>query len=182
MTPLCRLSWLLLLCLALVLAGCGGGSSNSSTPTSQPLEISGSWTINAQGGSTLTATLVSSPCQVSTPIGTFSVYTDSSLTVLATTCFIADDNTGQGSISGTGQFFYPPQGVLLGVQSDPIPANGSGPIGGLFVEADSFGDYAIFNANGTAQASAKSISGSFACNPASFSCAGVSGTFTGTHQ
>ncbi len=177
----CRLSGRLLLCLPFALAGCGGGSSSGSS-SSQALEVSGAWTINVAGGNTLNVTLVPSPCQVSTPIGTFSVYTDSSLTVLATTCFIADDNTGQGSISGTGQFFYPPVGVLLGVQSDPIRANGSGPIGGVFVEADSFGDYAIFNANGTAQSSGKSISGSFACNPVSTNCAGISGTFSGTHQ
>jgi hypothetical protein len=179
MTRLRRLAGLLL-CPPLMLVGCGGSSSGGSS--SQSLEISGSWTINVAGGNVLTATLVPSPCQVSTPIGTFSVYTDASLTVLASTCFIADDNTGQGSISGTGEFFYPPQGVLLGVQSDPIPANGSGPIGGLFVEADNFGDYAVFNANGTVQASAKSISGGFACNPGTPVCAGVSGTFSGTHQ
>jgi hypothetical protein len=182
MKTLCRLFGGLLVGLSFVLAGCGGGSSSSSGSGSHALEISGGWTINVEGGNTLTANLVPSPCQVTTPIGTFSVYTDASLTLLATTCFIADDNNGQGSISGTGQFFYPPQGVLLGVQADPVPANGSGPIGGLFVEADSLGDYAIFNANGTAQASSKSISGGFACNPVSPNCAGIAGTFTGTRQ
>jgi hypothetical protein len=102
---------------------------------------------------------------------------------LASTCFIADNNSGQGSISGTsGAFLYPPQGVLLGVQSDPVAANSSEAIGAIFVEADAFGNYAIHNANGTVQASSKSISGNFACNAQSPHCFGESGSFTGTHQ
>jgi hypothetical protein len=139
----------LLLVSSVVLSSCGGGgsSSNSSSSTNASLEISGSWTISSSSGNSqnsMTASLVSSPCQVNTPIGTFSVYTDSSLTTLASTCFIADDNSGQGSISGTsGTFLYPPQGVLLGVQSDPVAANSSEAIGAIFVEADAFGNYAI---------------------------------------
>jgi hypothetical protein len=188
MKLLSRLFVGMLLCLPILLAGCGGSSKSSSTPSNQALELSGQWTISAtpsSGGSTvgLTASVVSSACQVSTPLGTFSVYTDSGHTTLAATCFIADNNTSQGSISGTsGNWTLPPQGILIGVQTDPVPANGSETIGALFVEADNSGNYAVFDASGTVQASSKSMSGNYSCDSQSPNCAGDSGTFTGTHQ
>ncbi len=99
----------LVMLLAVVSVACGGTPKSNSTPNAST-QISGAWTITANeagsGTSVFSVNLVASQCSVSTPVGTFSV--------LGPDCFIADDNTGQGSISGTGQFLYPPQGVLVG--------------------------------------------------------------------
>jgi hypothetical protein len=155
--------------LVLLLSGCGGsGQQSNSTSTTN---MQGNWTITATGtssSSVFNVTLVSSACTVATPIGTF--------TVVGPACFIADDNTGQGSISGTGTFIYPPQGVLLGVPANPASANAS--IDLLFAEADQFGDAAVFGGTGTV--SNGTITGTWSCNSASPVCFGLSGTFSGT--
>jgi hypothetical protein len=153
----------------LMFVGCGGGNSNSGT------SLAGNWSITAMESGTpnsvMQTTLVSSACSVSTPIGSF--------TVQGPACFIADNNTGQGSITTTsGTFLYPPQGVLIGAQSNPTAANTSQAIDLLFVEADSSGDVAVFNGTGTI--SSGSISGTWSCNANSPSCTGLSGTFSGT--
>src|SRR5580658_10403779 len=101
-----------LLLVGTLLSGCGSSSSQSNSNSTT--NIQGTWAITATeagSGSISNVTLVSSACSVATPIGTF--------TVQGPACFIADDNTGQGSISGTGNFIYPPAGVLIGVSSNP---------------------------------------------------------------
>jgi hypothetical protein len=95
-------------------------------------------------------------------------------------CFIADDNTGQGSISGTGQFFYPPQGVLVGSSTNPIPSDSTAAINLLFVEADRYGDVAVFDGNGSVSNGA--ITGTWACDPGTPVCTGVGGTFSGSQN
>jgi hypothetical protein len=164
-----------LLIASMLLTGCSSSSTNSNSGAqgnAATTNIQGSWTITASevGGSSsvFNVTLVSSPCSVITPIGTF--------TVQGPSCFIADDNTGQGSISGTGNFFYPPQGVLIGVSTNPAPSNAS--IDLLFAEADQFGDAAVFGGNGTV--SGGKLTGTWSCNPDSPVCTGLSGTFSGT--
>jgi hypothetical protein len=106
----------------MLLSSCGSSNRQQPSPNSNSTtNIEGSWTITATetGGSNsvFNVALVSSACSVATPIGTF--------TVQGPACFIADDDTGQGSISGTGNFFYPPAGVLLGVPSNPASPNAS---------------------------------------------------------
>jgi len=156
-----------LLAFLLFIVGCG---SSSKGPTS----IQGSWTIvasNGAGGSTtFQASVVSSPCTVTTPIGTF--------TVAGPTCFIADNNTGQGSITGTGQFIFPPVGALVGVPVDPAPAGSA--LNLLFVEADQSGNAAVFGGNGTV--TGNKMTGTWACDPSSPNCSGLSGTFSGNKQ
>ena len=107
---------ILILILIVFAAGCnsaknaGGGSGTS---------MQGTWTVTgnlgSQGGSgTYQVELVPSPCSVTTPVGTFSVQ--------GPVCFIANNNTGQGSISGTGlpsSSKNTGQGVLIGVASNP---------------------------------------------------------------
>jgi len=161
-----------LLFIGILLSSCGSSSSQNSNSTST--NIQGTWAITAtepgSAGSVFNVTLVSSPCSVATPIGTF--------TVQGPACFIADDNTGQGSISGTGSFIYPPAGVLIGTPANPASTNASLDL--LFAEADDFGDAAVFGGTGTI--SKGTITGTWACNPASPVCFGLSGTFTGTQQ
>jgi hypothetical protein len=155
------------LSVVMSLSSCGSSSSGNSTSTTK---MQGKWTITATGtssSSVFSATLVSSPCSVATPIGTF--------TVVEPVCFIADDNTGQGSISGTGTFIYPPQGVLIGVPANPASGNASLEL--LFAEADQFGDAAVFGGTGTV--SNGTITGTWSCNPSSPACLGLSGTFSG---
>jgi len=160
---------ILVLLIALAI-GCSSGQNGANT------SALGSWSIvtTENGGSngTLQVSLVSSACSVSTPVGAF--------TVQGPSCFIADDNTGQGTISGSGNFFYPPQGVLVGVPYNPIPANNSATVDVLFVEADQFGDIAVFNGSGTVTNG--SLTGTWTCNADSPACAGLSGTFSGTKQ
>jgi hypothetical protein len=158
--------------LLALIAGCGGGSSNYISP---PPGVQGNWTVTTADDtngdqSKLQATLVSSPCSVTTPIGTF--------TVQGPVCVIADNNTGQGSVTGTGDLFYPPQGVLMGVNFNPPPANSSLDL--LFVEADSLGNVAVFD--GVGIVNNEVITGTWTCNVNSPGCAGLSGTFTATHS
>jgi|HubBroStandDraft_6_1064221.scaffolds.fasta_scaffold00064_12 hypothetical protein len=160
-----------LLFVGTLLSSCGS-SSKQSGPSST--NIPGSWVITATeaGGSSsiFDVTLVGSPCSVATPIGTF--------TVEGPACFIADDNTGQGSITGTGSFIYPPQGVLIGAPANPASANAA--IDLLFAEADELGDAAVFGGTGTV--SNGTITGAWSCNPDSPVCFGEGGTFSGTQQ
>ncbi|MGA8428215.1 MAG: hypothetical protein WB729_00225 [Candidatus Sulfotelmatobacter sp.] len=148
----------LVMLLAVVSVACGGTPKSNSTPDAST-QISGAWTITANeagsGTSVFSVNLVASQCSVSTPVGTFSV--------LGPDCFIADDNTGQGSISGTGQFLYPPQGVLVGSSTNAIFSNTTTAMDLLFVEADQFGDIAVFSGNGSIANG--TMSGSWACNP-----------------
>jgi hypothetical protein len=170
-----KLAVSVLLSVGTLLMSCGSNNSSSSQQaTSTSTSIQGSWTITAAepgyGSSVFNVTLVSSPCSVATPIGTF--------TVQGPACFIADDNAGEGSISGTGSFIYPPAGVLIGTPANPASTNAS--IDLLFAEADEFGDAAVFGGTGTV--SKGTITGTWACNPASPVCFGLNGTFSGTQQ
>jgi hypothetical protein len=144
------------------------GTTNNSA-ASKSNSMVGSWAISATNGvggqSVFQVNLISSPCTVSTPVGTFAV--------AGSSCSIADDNTGQGSISGTGSFFFPPQGVLIGGSS-------SGQIDGVFVEADQYGDFAVIDGKGTLSNGA--ISGTWTCNSGTAVCFGLNGTFSGNKQ
>jgi hypothetical protein len=149
--------------------GCG---SNAPSGT----QIPGSWTITANElsstGSVFSVNLVSSQCSV--------VAGDEVFTVQGPTCFIADDTTGQGSISATGQLLYPAQGVLLGASSNPVPANTIESVNLVFVEADEYGDLSIFNGNGSIENG--TINGTWVCSTYSPACAGLTGTFSGTRN
>src|SRR6266478_5012065 len=142
--PLLILIWFLIV----FAAGCGGNSANKTTGTS----MQGTWTITGnlqctQGcgsgvSNTYQVALVSSPCSVTTPVGMFSVQ--------GPVCFIANNNTGEGSISGTGIPNSPKstgQGVLIGVPSNPVPATAT--VNLLFVAGDKNGNFAEFTGSGT---------------------------------
>jgi len=161
--------------IILFLVGCGVGNNQQTTPgQSVTTNLIGSWSITTTSSTglnaTLTVSLVSSACSVDTPICSF--------TVTGPACVLADDNTGQGSISGSGNFIYPPQGVLIGTAADPASQNAA--INFLFAEADTLGDAAVFQGTGTVGSG--TISGNWSCNPQSPICAGESGTFSGTLQ
>jgi hypothetical protein len=157
---------LVLFTLLIFIVGCGSSSKSNST------SILGTWTIvasDATGASTLVATVVSSPCTVSSPIGDF--------TVTGPSCFVANNSTGQGSITGTGALLFPAQGALIGVPADPAPANSA--LNLLFVEANDT-DAAVFTGSGTVSGS--KMTGTWACDASSPACVGLSGTFSGSKQ
>jgi len=135
---------ILVLILLVFVVGCSSTkNAGSGATTSMP----GMWTVTgnlaSQSGSrTYQVSLVSSPCSVTTPVGMFSVQ--------GPVCFTANNNSGQGSISGTGlpsTSKNTGQGVLIGVASNPVPANGTFNL--LFVAGDAIGNFVEFTGSGT---------------------------------
>ena len=166
---------ILILILIVFAAGCnstknsGGGSGTS---------MQGTWTVTgnlgSQGGpGTYEVALVSSPCSVTTPVGTFSVQ--------GLVCFIANNNAGQGDITGTGlpsSSKNTGQGVLIGVSSNPAPAGAT--FGLVFVAGDKNGNVVEFTGSGTVANG--TMTGTGSCSPSTPMCQGLSGTFSGNHQ
>jgi hypothetical protein len=163
---------ILIFILLIFAAGC------SSTKNGATTSMLGMWTVTGnlspQGGSgTYQVSLVSSPCSVTTPVGMFSVQ--------GPVCFIASNNTGQGSISGSGlpsTSKNTGQGVLIGVAANPVPANGTFNL--LFVAGDASGNFVEFTGSGTV--SNGTMTGTGSCSSSTPLCQGMSGTFSGTFQ
>jgi hypothetical protein len=112
-------------------------------------------------------------CTVATPVGAFSVE--------GPTCFIANNNSGQGSISGTGlstTIQNTQEGILIGVSSNPVRDGGTFNL--LFVAGDKNGNFVEGTASGTV--SKGSMTGTGSCSSNTPICQGVSGTFSGSHQ
>ena len=167
-----RVSVLMLLVFAL---GC---SSTKNSGSGAGTSMLGTWSVTgnlvSQGGpGTYQVSLVSSPCSVTTPVGIFSVQ--------GPVCFIANNNTGQGSISGTGlpsTSKNTGQGVLIGVAANPVPANGAFNV--MFVAGDASGSFVEFTGSGTV--SNGTLTGTGSCSSSTPLCQGLSGTFSGTFQ
>jgi hypothetical protein len=117
-------------------------------------------------------TSVPSPCSVTTPMGTVSVR--------GPVCFIANNNTSQGSIPGSGlPSSSKGRGVLIGVAANPLPANGTFN-NLLFVVGDASGNFVEFTGSGTV--SNGTMTGTGSCSPSTPLCQGVTGTFSGKQQ
>jgi hypothetical protein len=107
------------------------------------------------------------------PVGTFSVQ--------GPVCFIANNNTGQGSISGKGLLGNSKntgEGVLIGVAANPVPANGT--FNMIFVAGDASGNFVEFTGSGTV--SNGTMTGTGSCSPSTPLCQGMTGTFSGKQQ
>lgn len=165
---------ILILILLVFAAACSSSKNTVSGATS----MQGTWTVTgnlaSQGGSgTYQVSLVSSPCSVTTPVGMFSVQ--------GPVCFIASNNTGQGSISGTGipsTSKNTGQGVLIGVAVNPVLVHGTFNL--LFVAGDASGNFVEFTGSGTV--SNGTMTGTGSCSSSTPLCQGISGTFSGTLQ
>lgn len=166
---------LILILISLVfVAGCSSENAGSRATTSMP----GMWTVTGDLGSqsgsrTYQVSLVSSPCSLTTPVGMFSVQ--------GPVCFTANNNSGQGSISGSGlpsTSKNTGQGVLIGVVANPVPANGTFNL--LFVAGDAIGNFVEFTGSGTV--SNGKMTGTGSCSSSTPMCQGMSGTFSGTFQ
>ena len=167
---------ILIFVLLVFATGCSSTKNAGSGPTTS---MPGTWTVTgnlgSQGGgsSTYQVSLVSSPCSVTTPVGMFSVQ--------GPVCFTANNNSGQGSISGTGiptSTKSTGQGVLLGVAANPVPANGTFNL--IFVAGDASGVVVEFTGSGTV--SNGTMTGTGSCSSSTPVCQGISGTFSGTLQ
>jgi hypothetical protein len=162
-----------------LLAFAAGCSSSKNSGGGAGTSMAGTWTVTgnlgSQGGSgnSYQVSLVPSPCSVATPVGTFSVQ--------GPVCFIANNNAGQGSISGSGIPTSPKsmgQGVLIGVASDPVPANAAFSL--IFVAGEQSGALVEFTGAGTIANGAMTGTGS--CSSSTSLCQGISATFSGTEQ
>jgi hypothetical protein len=167
---------ILILTLTLIVfaAGCSS-TKNTGGPTTS---IPGTWAFTGNLGSqgpgpyAYQVTFVSSPCSVSSPVGTFSVD--------GPVCFIANNNSGQGSISGKGLLSNANNtgvGVLIGVPANPVPENATFNI--LGVQANS-GGFVEFTGTGTIGNG--TMTGTASCSPNTPLCQGVSAAFSGTLQ
>jgi hypothetical protein len=106
-------------------------------------------------------------------VGTFSVQ--------GPVCFIANNNTAQGSISGKGLLTNASntgEGVLVGVAANPVPANAT--LNLLFVQGQQNGTFIEFTGSGTIADG--TMTGSGTCSPSTPLCQGMTATFTGTQQ
>lgn len=162
--------------LIVVATGCNSAKSASSSGSGTSLQ--GTWAISGNLSSPTASgayqvALVSSPCSVTSPLGIFSVQ--------GPVCFIANNNSGQGSISGTGLATSAQdngEGVLIGVVSNPVPDNGT--LNLLFVLGDKTGNFVEFTGTGTVSHGA--LTGSGSCSPKTPLCQGVTVTFSGNQQ
>jgi hypothetical protein len=168
--------------LVLMVFAIGCNSVNKTATVTGTSMQQGTWTVTgnlqcAGCGSGVSNTykvmFVASPCTVTTPVGIFSVQ--------GPVCFIANNNTGEGSISGTGIPNSPKgagHGVLIGVPSNPVSANAT--VNMLFVAADKYGNLAEFTGNG--KVANGTMTGTVSCSSNTPICQGAIATFSGIQQ
>ncbi|MCU1250097.1 MAG: hypothetical protein JWQ49_3126 [Edaphobacter sp.] len=177
----------LMLILLLLTAGCSSTKDPGSASASGTSMV-GNWTVSTTATSTgnlgsqcsqscgpgsYQLMLIQSPCTVTTPVGTFSVQ--------GPACFIANNNSGQGSISGTGipsSVKSTSQGVLIGVPSDPVSSGAT--LNLVFVAGNRNGNFVKFTGSGTITNGVMAGTGS--CSTSTPICDGVTGTFSGSKQ
>jgi hypothetical protein len=165
---------MVMLMLVLVFtAGCSSSSNN--TGGGPGTSMQGTWTVtgNLNPNATYQVVFVSSPCSVTTPVGTFSVQ--------GPVCFTANNNSGQGSISGTGipsSSKNNGQGVLIGVAANPVPSGGAFNL--LFVAGDANGTVVEFTGGGTVTDG--TMTGNGSCSTSTPICQGMSSTISGTQH
>lgn len=168
----------LILILILILVVFATDCNSSKSGTGAGTSMQGMWTVTGNlgtltGAETYQVSFVSSPCSVVSPVGTFSVQ--------GPVCFIANNNTGQGSISGKGLLSNASntgEGVLIGVAANPVPTNGT--VNLLFVLGVKGGNFIEFTGSGTVANG--TMTGSGSCSTSTPMCQGVSATFSGTLQ
>lgn len=164
--------------LALIVFAVACNSAN--TTNTKGTSMQGMWTVTGtfqNGSSSVSSTyqvaFVSSPCTVTTSVGMFSVK--------GSVCFIANNNTGEGSISGLGIPVSPQgagQGVLIGVPSNPVPTNTTANL--LFVAGDKNGNVVEFTGSGNVADG--QMTGTASCSQNTPICQGATATFSGKQQ
>lgn len=171
-----------ILILVLTVFAIGCNSVNKAGTVSGTSMDQGTWTVTGNlqcavcGSSapkTYKVVFVTSPCTVTTPVGAFSVQ--------GPACFVANNNTGKGSISGTGIPNSPEgaggNGVLIGAPSNPVPTNAT--INMIFVSGSKH-DLVEFIGNATI-ANGK-VTGTGSCSANTPICQDAIATFSGIQQ
>jgi hypothetical protein len=168
--------------ISILIVFAAGCNSANNTASGSGTTIQGTWTATGTVASVRDTTpqsesgpyqvkFVSSPCSVTTPVGMFSVQ--------GPVCFIANNNAVQGSISGPGiSSTSTGQGVLIGVPSNPAPANAAFSL--LFVAGDGNGKLVEFTGTGTVDNGMMTGTGS--CSSSTPMCQGASATFSAKLQ
>src|ERR1019366_908593 len=171
----CLVTSIVILLIAFAIA-CGGSSSATNE--------GGNWTIttvdsgNSALNSTFNVSLVPGNCEAPNNPYPTSQGGEAIIFVSGPSgCFIGDGDIGQGSISGTGYFFSPPQTALVGLRSPP---NSPSELDLMFIEAGPNDQYAVFDGSGTITNS--TMTGTWSCSLQFTSCSGMSGTFSGSKQ
>jgi hypothetical protein len=159
------------LVLILIVFSAGCSSLKNTAELDTRTSMLGRWEITGDLGSqgkqtTYHVNLVSSPCSVTTPVGIFSVQ--------GPVCFIANNNSGEGSIASSSSA----QGVLVGVPSDPVPVDATFTM--LFVAGDWKGNIVEFV--GTGKLMNGSMSGTGSCSSNTPICQGMRGKFSGQQE
>jgi hypothetical protein len=172
--------------VAVSLACSGTGSGDSSILAGfNATEVAGSWTLtltenSGTGRTTFNIVLVGFSCD------TGLLYPNASggygvIVATGSTCYVADSDGGQGSISGTGDLIFPPQRALVGLRSPP---NSPSELNLVIIEAadgasENF-QYAVFNGQGTI--SNKEMTGTWSCSLLFPACSGIGGTLSARKQ
>jgi hypothetical protein len=154
-------SGLALLCVAgfiLLESGCGGSSGTTSSNNSLEFQQS-NLTINAASGGSISMSFWVLGCSVIVDTEGLT-YKDSTS---EPNCYNAPGSQIKSWSSGTG-FAHTPVGFVIGLQTDPVPPQGSQAITGILVEQDSSGNYYVFDYTGTAYATSQTISGTLTCD------------------
>lgn len=164
--------------LILTLIGFAAACSSPKNAGGPPTAIPGTWAVTGNLGSqgpgpyAYQVTFVSSPCSVTSPVGTFSLE--------GPVCFIANNNSGQGSISGKGLLASANNtgvGVLIGVPANPVPPNATFNILGVQANSTGFVEF-----TGTGTIANGTMTGTASCSPNTPLCQGMSAAFSGTLQ
>jgi hypothetical protein len=95
-------------------------------------------------------------------------------------CFVANNNSGQGSISGKGLLPSANNtgvGVLIGVPANPVPENATFTILGVQANSTGFVEF-----TGTGTVANGTMTGTASCSTNTPLCQGVSASFSGTLQ
>lgn len=164
--------------LILTLIGFAAACSSPKSAAGPSTAIPGTWAVTGNLGSqapgpyAYQVTFVSSPCSVTSPVGTFSLE--------GPACFIANNNSRQGSISGKGLLASANNtgvGVLIGVAANPVPANATFNILGVQANSTGFVEF-----TGTGTIANGTMTGTASCSPKTPLCQGLSAAFSGTLQ
>lgn len=180
--------FLCIMLAAVVLTGCNAAKTTSQTYTPVPA-ITGQWnvgiTIQAPAVATMQATLVSVPCSTVDSL-TYTPYSGpATLASWASSCSIADNLTGQGSVAavqGSDYFDYTPQVLIVASASSGSSTGPMTTMNFFFLECSGTSTecYSSDEETGNGQALMTTSSGSLS---GSWSQQGYgSGTFAATQQ
>jgi hypothetical protein len=176
-----------ILLAAVTMTGCGASKGNNSQSQYVPVPaITGEWNAAAtvaSSTSTLQVNLVSVPCSVIDSLNPSPEVGPAQVSSWASSCSLADNLTGQGSVTALSfAFDYPPQILVVAAASSGSSTNPTTSMNLAMLECSGTSTecYAnqptvVFTGQGSTAASSGSLSGTWQGG-------GGTGTFTATQQ